>query len=94
MQINDAASILVLILAGVLAVFLLMASIAAYKLIQVLQHLKSISDKAEKLADSAEHVGDFFKHAAGPAALVKLIANITESVFKQRKKKRKDGDEY
>lgn len=73
--------------------FLVLASFAAVKFIQVLNHLKVISEKAEKIADSAEHVGEFFKHAAGPAAVVKLLAGLGESVFKHHKRKRKDNDE-
>lgn len=92
MQLNDTASVLVIILAGVLTLFLLLASIAVYRFIQVLKQLQKISEKAEKIADSAEHIGEFFRHAAGPAAIAKLLAGIGETVLKSHKK-RKDKDE-
>jgi hypothetical protein len=85
---GNAEQILVIILAAALAVFLLLAIVATVKLIQLLNSLKRISEKAEKLAQTAESVGEFFKYTAGPAALGKLVANVTE-VF--RKHKRKDG---
>lgn len=87
---GNAEEILVVILASTLAVFLLLAIIATVKIIQILNHLKVITEKAEKLANTAETVGDFFKYTAGPAALGKLVSNVVES-FKNHKKSK--GDE-
>lgn len=84
---TDSITILVAILSSFLAIFLLIGIIALIKLVQLLDHLKNISEKAEKIANSAEHVGDFFKYSAGPAAIAKLLANISESVFKHNKRK-------
>ncbi len=83
---GNAEQILVVVLASALAVFLVLAIVAAYKLIQVLDHLKRISEKAEKLANTAESVGEFFKYTAGPATLGKIVMNIVES-FKHKKSK-------
>ncbi len=83
---GNAAQILVIILAAFLALFLLLAIVATVKIIQVLNHLKAISEKAEKLANTAESVGEFFKYTAGPAAFGKLLSNITDAVLKNRKK--------
>lgn len=83
---GNAEETLVIILSTALGVFLLLAIVATVKFIQILNHLKSISEKAEKLANTAESVGEFFKYTAGPAALGKLLSNISEVVFKQRKK--------
>lgn len=84
MTISNSESILLIILASFLALFLVLGCIVLIKVIQVLNHLKSISEKAEKLADSAEHVGEFFKYSAGPAALAKLLSSIHEQVFKKK----------
>lgn len=86
MQLGDAAQILVIILSAFLALFLLLGIIVAIKLIQILNHLKTISEKAERLASSAESIGEFFKYTAGPAAFGKFLANVTETVLKHRKK--------
>ena len=89
---GNAEQILVVILSSMLAIFLILAIVATAKLIQVLDHLKSISEKAEKLANTAETVGDFFKYTAGPAAIGRLIANVSESVFKHHNKKDKSHE--
>lgn len=88
---EDAARTLVIILASALAVFLLLAIIATIKIIQILNHLKRISEKAEQLANTAQTVGDFFKYTAGPAAIGKLLANVVETVVKHRKKRGNDN---
>lgn len=89
---TDSITLLVAILSSFLAIFLLLGIIALVKFIQLLDHLKKISEKAEKIANSAEHVGEFFKYSAGPAAIVKLLANVTEAVFKHNKRKMKGSD--
>lgn len=85
---ENAAETLVIILSIAFAVFLLVAIIATMKIIQILGHLKRISEAAEKLANSAGNVGEFFKYTAGPAAVGKLLANIVDTVLKHRKKSR------
>jgi hypothetical protein len=82
---------LLVILAGALALFLLLGIIALIKLIQVLNHLKRISEKAEKIADKAENITDFFRYSAGPAAFAKLLAGISEVVFKRGNNKSRRG---
>ena len=89
---GNAEQILVVILSSMLAIFLILAIVATAKLIQVLDHLKSISEKAEKLANTAETVGEFFKYTAGPAAIGRLISNVSESVFKHHNKKDKSNE--
>lgn len=89
---DNATELLVVILASTLTVFLVVAIIATMKVIQVLDHLKLISEKAEKLANTAENVGEFFKYTAGPAAIAKLIANVSDIVFKNHKRKDKNDE--
>jgi hypothetical protein len=86
---DSSLTILVIILSSFLALFLFFSLLIAYKTIQILNHLKSITDRAEKIIDTAEHVGDVFKHSAGPIALAKFIAGIAEQVFKKDNKKGK-----
>lgn len=84
---------LIIILASTLAVFLVLAIVATIKLIQILNHLKSISEKAEKIANTAENVGEFFKYTAGPAAIGKLLANVADTVLSRHKKLKGKIDE-
>jgi hypothetical protein len=85
---ENAAEILVVVLASFLALFLLLAIVASIKLIQLLNYFKRIAEKAEAIADKAETAASFFSKAAGPAVIGNLIANITEAVTKRNKKKR------
>lgn len=93
MTITHAESILVIALAVFLALFLILASVALIKFIQILNHLKTISEKAEKLADSAEHIGEFFRYSAGPVAIAKLFTGIHEHVFKKSGRGKRSKDE-
>jgi len=86
---GNSEQVLVVILSSFLALFLLLGILALVKVIQILNHLKSISQKAEKLADTAESIGEFFRDTAGPTAIAKLLANITEAVFNKHNKTRK-----
>jgi hypothetical protein len=90
---ENSENILIIILSVTLTVLLVVLIIAITKLIQILNHLNSIIEKAHKLADSAESVGDFFKNNAAPLALVKLIANISHTVFNRKKNARGKGNE-
>lgn len=91
-SIDNAEQILVVILSSVLAIFLVLGCLALVKINQLLNHLNSISEKAEKLASTAESVGDFFKYTAGPAAIGRLITNISDAVMKHHKKSKGDKD--
>ena len=83
---DAATQVLVIIVSSTLTIFLVVSIVVAVKLIQVLNHVKELTAKAEKLADTAEAVGDFFQKTAGPAAVAKLIGNVAHS-FKHRKNK-------
>lgn len=85
---ENAAEILVIVLASFLALFLLLAITVSIKLIQLVNHIRRIAEKAEYIADKAETAASFFSKAAGPALIGNLIANITEAVTKIHKKKR------
>lgn len=84
---DTAFKVLVIIVSAALSLFLLGAIIATIKIIQLIKSLKRISEKAEKIVDSAEAVGEFFHRSAGPVALGKFIANITETVMHHKKHK-------
>lgn len=84
---NTAAEVLLIIVSAVLSLFLLLAIIVLIKTIQILHKLKHIAAQAEKLADSAEAVGEFFRKSAGPVALGSFVTNIVESVRGHKHKK-------
>jgi hypothetical protein len=86
---NTASELLVIILSSVLVVFLLLSIVVVIKTIQIVNSLKRITTKAEKIADSAEAIGSFFQKSTTPIAITRLIHNITESVFHNEKRTKK-----
>ena len=90
-----AERVLVIILSSTLALFLILSIVIAALVIQILRHLKRITEKAESIADKAEAVSAFFERGVGPMAIGRLIANISDAVFKSNKSKttKKGGDD-
>ncbi|MDZ7786156.1 MAG: hypothetical protein U5L95_03480 [Candidatus Saccharibacteria bacterium] len=86
---DGAEQILVIILSAFLALFLVLAIIATYKFIQVLNSLKRISEHAEHIAGKAETISDIFASTSGPLAVGKLLSHLAETVFKHNKKEKK-----
>ena len=80
----DSETALVIILSVTLTVFLIVGTIALIKLIDILNSLKRITDKAEKLAEGAESLGEFFKDVSGNLALGKLVHNIAHYVKRKK----------
>jgi hypothetical protein len=86
---EKASELLIIILSSVLVVFLLTLIVCIVKVIQVVKALKRITDTAERLAGSAEAVGDFFERATGPMAFGKFFYNISQHVIDHKKKNKR-----
>ncbi len=82
---------MVIILSCTLAVFLVVGIIALLKTIKVLNTMQRIADKAERFAESAEAVGEFFKKTSGTFAITKLLSNITDYVKRKGKEEKSRG---
>lgn len=76
MNITTTEQIILVILSLTLALFLTVSIIATIKVIQILDHLKKITIKAESIADKAESVTTFFQNKTSHVALGTLISNI------------------
>jgi hypothetical protein len=91
---NTGLTILVWIISVMLGIFLLLAIAALIMVLKLMKELKRIAEKAEKLADSAEAVGEFFRKSAGPLAFGKFLTNIADAVIKHKQAgKRGKNDE-
>jgi hypothetical protein len=90
---ENAEQILVVILASFLAVFLVVGIIAVTKLIQLLDYLKRVSEKIEKLAESTASLGKYLKYTTGPAAALKIMTKIGRSFFNHKKARSSRNDE-
>jgi hypothetical protein len=82
---NEALKILVIIESSVLSIFLAVCIVLSVILIRILRDVKHITQKAEKVVDSAESVGEVFRQAAGPFFLVRLLRNIVKAVKRTTK---------
>lgn len=86
---ENAETILVIILSTFLAIFLVCGIILLVKCIQIASQVKVITDKAESLVEKAESVGDFFQQASGKFAMGRLISHLANSVFDSESKDKK-----
>lgn len=89
MNITTTEQILLIILATALAIFLIIAIVAGIKIIQILNHIKYVTKKAESIADKADSMSTIFQNSAGPVALSKLVSNIFKSHSESQERKRK-----
>lgn len=78
MELSTVQEILLSILAAALALFLILAIAIAIMVLRLLKTLRMLVDKAEKVVETAEHVGDIFKKASGPMAIFHLIQGIVD----------------
>lgn len=90
----DYERILVIFLASFLAIALVLTIIALFKVIQILSTLKKITQKAESVADKVENISGFFAKTAAPAAIGRILLNISKVISGYKtKSKREDEDE-
>lgn len=73
---ENAQSILVIIVSSFLTLFLIVTIVLILLVIKLVKQLKIVVDKAEKAVESVEHAGEVLKNTSGPLALVKLVRNI------------------
>lgn len=84
MEINEAASWLVIILSVTLTIFLIVAIILAVWLIRLTKAVNQVTLKTQEIVDNVESASETLKKAAGPLAAGKFIMNIAD-LIKNRK---------
>jgi cell division protein FtsB len=84
---NTADQILVIVLAAVLAIFLLLSVIIAVQVIRILRILRDIAVKAQEFADSAETAAELFKSTVGRLTVLRFAHSVIEFASKHRSKK-------
>lgn len=82
---ENAQSILVIIVSSLLSIFLIISISVLILSIRLIKSVKKIVVKAEQVVNSAEAATDILKNAGGPLALLKIIRNIVHTVEKFRK---------
>lgn len=78
---------LVIVLGTFLALFLILGILLLVKILQIVKTVKKIIERAEQVADKAEHITAFFKKTATPVALFKLVSNMSDLYKKRGRKK-------
>jgi len=83
---NTAFDVLVIILSSLLAVFLVIAIMAAVLIYKLVKKVRRVVEKGEHLIDSAESAAEMFKTAAAPAGMMRSLFNIIDVVTKHKRK--------
>jgi hypothetical protein len=86
---DTSQDILVIILSTTLAILLVLSIAIAVMVIMLLQTLKRLTDKAERVIETAEHVGEAFSNATGSMALFKVVRNVAEFAARHAAKDKK-----
>ncbi len=91
--VSSADQALLIILSVFLAMFLLLSIIALIWILQILSELKKIIRRAEELARETESsITSFFEKTEPVISIVRLISNMSEAVFKPKRKHKKGED--
>ena len=81
---DTAEQILVVFLSTALAVLLVVSIIAVVATTKLVKAVQRVTEKAEHIVDDVEKVGETFKSAAGPLAVLRVVNNIMKVVSKHK----------
>lgn len=82
---QNAESILVIIVSATLALFLVTAIVVMVLIAKLVQALRRIVDDAERVVETAGEAAEMLRNASGPLALFKVVRNMVNAVDKMRK---------
>ncbi|HSX30024.1 MAG TPA: hypothetical protein VLE73_05700 [Candidatus Saccharimonadales bacterium] len=82
---NTAEQIILIILAGALAFFLVLAIYLMIQLVRLVKVVNELAAKAQHLIDSAETAAETVKNAAGQVSILKFVHSVVEMVGKRKK---------
>ena len=82
---QNAESILVIIVSTTLALFLIAAIAVLVMVAKLIQSVRRIVDQAEKVVETAGEAAEMMRNASGPLALFKVVRNMVKAVDKTRK---------
>jgi pilus assembly protein TadC len=83
-RMQDAETILVIILSVTLTIFLIVGIVLVVSLVRLTKTLNSVAEKAQEVVSNVESASEVLKKAAGPVAVGKFIMNISD-LFKKKK---------
>ncbi len=82
---QNAESILVIIVSSVLVLFLIVSIVVLVLIAKLVTATKRVVERAEDLVETAGEAAEMLRDASGPLALFKLVRNFMKAVDKARK---------
>jgi hypothetical protein len=84
---ENAETVLVIILSVTLTVFLIVAIVLIVSLIKLSKILREIAEKARVAVDNVEAATLMLKKTAGPLAIGKFLTNIIDVIINRKKRR-------
>ncbi len=81
---ENAETILVIILSITLAIFLVVSIVLGIWLTRLVKTLNQVALKAQEIVDNVETASEVLKKAAGPLAVGKFLINIADLIKKRK----------
>ncbi|HEV2403133.1 MAG TPA: hypothetical protein VGS08_02940 [Candidatus Saccharimonadales bacterium] len=85
---DTAQSVLVVVLAAALAVFLILAITIAIEILRLVSSLREIAKRAERVVTSAETVGDVLRKTSGSVSIIHFVRTVLNMVAEHKDKKK------
>lgn len=82
---QNAESILVIIVSAVLTLFLVTAIIVLVMVARLIKAIRRVVEHAETVLETAGEAAEMLRNASGPLAIFKVVRNMVNSVDKMRK---------
>lgn len=82
---QNAESILVIIVSSVLSLFLIVGIIALVMFARLMASIQRVVERAEEVVETAGEAAEMLKNASGPLALFKVLRHMMKSVEKMQK---------
>jgi len=83
---ENAQTILVIILATAFALLLILHIVVLLICIKIARHIRHITEKAEAIAEKAESAAEFLQWTATPMAIGRFVASIGDLLLRRRGK--------
>ncbi len=82
---QNAESILVIIVSSVLTLFLIVSIVVLIMIAKLVSAIKRMVDHAEQVVETAGEAAEMLRNASGPLALFKVLRNVVKSFDKMHK---------
>ena len=82
---QNAESILVIIVSSVLTLFLITSIVVLIMIAKLVTAIKRMVDHAEQVVETAGEAAEMLRNASGPLALFKVLRNVMNSFDKMHK---------